>query len=79
MKHIPFEELSPIVREFLAPAVSDEYARKIAENETEFLSRVREDIETASAWSDEEYYNDSDVRYAIGRIILEYIRKDELK
>lgn len=53
----------------LTPAIGSDYARKMTEDET-FIRAVQKDVEESSAWQDEEYYNDDDVRLAIGRVIM---------
>ena len=57
-------------------AVSSEYARYILEHENEetentFMDDVIDDVMCASAWDEEGYYNDDDIRLAIGRIFME--------
>ena len=60
-------------------SASSEYARYILEDKGEngeeyrntFMDDVIEDVMCASAWEDEGYYNDDDIRLAIGRIFME--------
>lgn len=60
------EEMRPI----LASCVGSDYAYYIASND-DFFSAVKQNVEETSAWQDEGYYNDADIRLAIGRIIME--------
>lgn len=60
------EELRPI----LASSVGSDYAGYIASDD-EFFSAVKQNVEETSAWEDEGYYTDDDIRLAIGRIIME--------
>ena len=62
------------VTEIMRSATSDEYASYILEHEDENGTSLMEDIiqnvlET-SAWEDEGYYNEFDIRLAIGRELL---------
>lgn len=69
------------IRSILARAVSWEYERYIREHHNEefensFMDDVIEDVMCSSAWDDEGYYNDDDIRLAIGR---ELIRRLEIE
>ena len=62
------------VTEVMRNSASDEYARYILEHEDENGTSLMEDIiqnvlET-SAWEDEGYYNEYDIRLAIGRELM---------
>lgn len=64
------------IRIIMYNAVSSEYARYILEHENEetentFMDDVIDDVICASAWDEEGYYNDDDIRLAIGRIFME--------
>lgn len=64
------------IRMIMQNAVSSEYARYILEHENEetestFIDDVIEDVMCASAWDEEGYYNDDDIRLSIGRILME--------
>lgn len=64
------------IRMIMQNAVSSEYVRYILEHENEetertFVEDVIEDVMCASAWGDEGYYNDDDIRLSIGRIFME--------
>lgn len=37
---------------------------------TDFMWEVKKDVEETSAWKDEGYYTDDDIRLAIGRVIM---------
>ena len=69
-KEIEFE-----VSEIMRNAVSSEYSRYILEQEdniTEntFMEDVIKNVVETSAWEDEGYYNDDDIRLAIGRELM---------
>ena len=64
------------IRMIIQSAVSNEYARYILEHENEetentFMDDVIDDVMCSSAWDNEGYYNDDDIRLAIGRILIE--------
>ena len=77
MREMSKEELKLISYEItgiMTIATSDEYARYILEHEDENGTSLMEDIiqnvlET-SAWEDEGYYNEYDIRLAIGRELM---------
>ena len=56
----------------MAKATSEDYAQQILGHESgygnTFMEDVIEDVMETSAWNDEEYYNEDDVRLAIGRV-----------
>ena len=61
----------------LKQSVGSDYAHNIiARNIYDFAYRVKENVEETSAWREEGYYNDDDIRLAIGRVILAYLDKD---
>lgn len=70
-KQIEFE-----IRAIMEEAVSDNYAFSILEQENEttgktFMEDVIENVMETSAWNDRGFYNDSDIKFAIGRIFME--------
>ena len=50
-------------------AVSNDYAKHIL-NHNNFIEDVIMDIIETSAWEDDGYYNEDDVRLAIGRVLM---------
>ena len=69
-KEIEFE-----VSEILQSAVSSEYSRYILEQEDNvtgntFMEEIIKNVIETSAWEDEEYYNSSDIKLAIGRELI---------
>lgn len=63
------------VRNILENSVSDEYADCILDDydsktDKTFLEAVVKDVMETSAWNDIGYYNNSDIRYAIGRVFM---------
>ena len=53
-------------------AVGGEYARYILKHEKEnsFVDDVIDDVIDSSAWEEEGYYNNDDIRLAIGRVFM---------
>lgn len=68
-KHIDKLDFSVEVRFILSAAIGNDYAYYISNND-EFLEAVLKDVEETSAWNDEGYYTDDDIRLAIGRVIM---------
>ena len=76
MKKMTTKEIAQIkyeIMEIMRGAISSEYARYILEHEekktgSSFMEDVINDVICTSAWEDEGYYNDDDIRLAIGRI-----------
>ena len=74
------KELEQSITYFLEQAVSDEYARTILESEYNddgdtLLDNIVENVLETSAWEEEHRYNDSDIRYAIGRELINLIER----
>ena len=65
---IPIDIFSRELRTILAESVGTDYASYIAADER-FALDVKQDVEETSAWADEGYYNDDDIRLAIGRVL----------
>lgn len=66
------KEIEFKISEIMRSAVSSEYTRYILEQEDDvtkntFMEDVIEDVMETSAWKNEGYYNDDDIRLAIGR------------
>lgn len=70
MKHINGREFMEELKPILASAVGSDYAHYIA-GDDDFFSAVIQNVEETSAWNDEGYYADDDIRLAIGRAIME--------
>ena len=77
MREMSKEELRQIICEITAImtiATSDEYARQILEHEdengTELINAIINNVLETSAWEDEGYYNEYDIRLAIGRELM---------
>ena len=60
------EDLRPI----LSSAVGKDYSYYILIDEG-FFHAVKQNVEETSAWRDEGYYTDDDIRLAIGRVIMD--------
>lgn len=70
------KEIEMLVYKIMADATSSDYARYILEHEDSWtgitvMQDVIENVMETSAWNDEGYYNEDDVRLAIGRILIE--------
>ena len=68
-------EIERLITKTLSDAVSDDYARYILEQydsctENTMMEDIIEHVLTTSAWEDEGYYNEDDVRLAIGRELM---------
>ena len=59
---------SEYVRFILEHTEEDEYGKKIGNT---FMEDVIDDVMCASALDDEGYYNDDDIRLAIGRVLMD--------
>ena len=77
MREMNTQELKQIKREVTAimrNSASDEYTRYILEHEdengTELMADIIQNVLETSAWEDEGYYNEYDIRLAIGRELL---------
>lgn len=68
-KHIDELDFRVEVSFVLSPVVGNDYAYYISNND-EFLEAVMFDVEETSAWNDEGYYTDDDIRLAIGRTTM---------
>ena len=69
-KEIEFE-----VSEIMRSATSSEYSKYSLEQEDDvtgntFMEDVIKNVMETSAWEDEGYYNDDDIRLAIGRELM---------
>ena len=63
------------VTEIMRSATSSEYARYILEQEDEvtentLMEDIIQNVLDTSAWEDEGYYNEDDIRLAIGRELM---------
>lgn len=69
------------IRIILSHAISNEYVNFILEHTEEengntFAEDVIDDVMCSSAWDDEGYYNDDDIRLSIGRVLIDRLRID---
>lgn len=69
------KEIEVKVTEIMRSATSSEYSRYILEQEegvtgNTFMEDVIKNVIETSAWEDEGYYNDDDIRLAIGRELV---------
>lgn len=64
------------IAQIMRSAVSSDYARYILDDKGEdgeaaIMEDIIEDVMCSSAWDDEGYYNDDDIRLAIGRVLMD--------
>lgn len=69
MKRIPDVEFLPDAYRLLSLSTGREYAFYILGDE-DFYDEIKTNVEETSAWHDEGYYTDDDIRLAIGRCIM---------
>ena len=74
---IPDADFRIEVETIMRKSVSFDYVNDILDHETNtgdtIFECIKKDVEVTSAWYDEQYYNDSDIKLAIGRVILEQL------
>lgn len=78
MRKMSSEERKQIeleVTSIMRSAVSSEYARYILEDGSDdigvtLMDEIVQDVMESSAWDDEGYYNEYDIRFAIGRCLM---------
>ena len=64
------------IAQVMRNAVSSDYARYILEDkgvddDRTFMEAVIDDVMYASSWADDGFYNDDDIRLAIGRVLMD--------
>ena len=69
------------IRMIMQKSVSSDYARYILEHEDSWteitiMQEIIEDVMETSAWNEEGYYNEDDIRFAIGRVLIERLGID---
>lgn len=69
------KEIEMQISRIMTNAISSDYVRHILEHENKkgktFIDDVIDDVMCTSAWEDEGYYNEDDIRLAIGRVLEE--------
>ena len=77
------KELEQEITAILCGAVSSDYSRYILryrdiedDDGDTIMDDIVDDVLSSSAWDDEGYYNDDDIRLAIGRVIMRRIGID---
>ena len=84
MRHMTMEERKVIeheITEIMIKSTGSDYARYILRSENDetnntFMNDVVDNVLETSAWEEEGYYNDDDIRLAIGRIFMERMNID---
>lgn len=77
MNKMQKKEIEMLINKIMMGAVSSDYAIYILEHTKKrktFMDDVIEDVMCASAWEEEGYYNDDDIRLAIGRVLMERLK-----
>ena len=69
---ISFDEFADEMRNILSKSVGKDYA-KCFSGDKNFVLDVKADVEETSAWHDEGFYTDDDIRYALGRVFLKRV------
>ena len=70
MEEIPMDEFLDVLRQILLDGLSKDHVSALCYCD-EFVNDVKQNVEQTSAWGDEGYYNDDDVKLAVGRIICD--------
>lgn len=70
------KEIEMLVYKIMMGATSSEYARHILKKEDDWteisiMQDIIENVMETSAWNDEGYYSEDDIRLAIGRVLME--------
>lgn len=71
------KEIKMLINKIMTSAVSSDYASYILEHTKKrktFVDDVIEDVMCASAWEEEGYYNEDDIRLSIGRVLMERLK-----
>ena len=82
MKHIDDKVFRREVESIMRQSISTDYIEEILDtlyiNEDEsaitIYSCIKRDVEETSAWADEGYYNEEDIKLAIGRVLVDVIQ-----
>lgn len=69
MNEVERKQIEWLITWVMEKAVGSDYARCILEHNA-FMNDVINDVMECSAWNDEGYYNEDDVRLAIGRVLI---------
>ena len=82
MKHIDNKIFRREVEDIMKKSISTDYIEEILDtfylNEDAsaitIYSCIKRDVEETSAWQDEGYYNEDDIKLAIGRVLVNVIQ-----
>ena len=74
-KRIPKEKIKREVESILRQSIASDYIdtilySEVGDEETTVFELIRKDVETSSAWKDEQWYNGDDIKLAIGRTLV---------
>jgi len=80
MVHLPEKQFRREVDTLLRYGISSDYVGHILDFRAEedgltIFDLIKEDVETTSAWEDEGYYNEDDIRLAVGRVLMSCLYK----
>ena len=75
------KQIERLITRIFRDAVTDDYARYMLESEDEctentMMEDIIDDVLEMSAWEDEGYYNEDDIRLAIGRELMNRLGVD---
>lgn len=70
MNDVERKQIEWLIAWIMEKAVSNDYAKYIL-NHDNFIEDVIADVMNTSAWEDDGYYNEDDVRLAIGRVLMD--------
>jgi hypothetical protein len=76
MKKEEKKQIENEIRMIMTHSISGDYVRYILEDKGEedkstFMEDVIDDVMCSSAWDEEGYYNDDDIRLSIGRVLMD--------
>lgn len=73
--HIPEKDFRFEVETLLKKSIDSDYVAHIldyyVDDSYRIFDLIRDDVEASSAWEDEGYYTDSDIKLAVGRVFGE--------
>ena len=76
------KELELEITEMMKKSIGNDYVRYILQHKSEetgnaLMEDIVQNVLDASAWEDEGYYNDDDIRLAIGRELMAHLGIEE--
>lgn len=74
MKHIDDGTFRREVEQLMRKSISTDYVVEILDMTIGYetvYEQIKKDVEETSAWEDEGYYNEDDIKLAIGRVLVD--------